>query len=144
MHSVAPSKPLRRLLSLAILLIFCAGSLRPSPWTRTARLQPPATPRLSTPSVQDLKNGHANDAIALLQQDLAKNSANAADHDLLCRVYIQEEQWARGGTGMQSCCRAGAEQQPLSSMARSSLRRRGRTRIAYQRLLAGKKSACGV
>ncbi len=109
MHSVAPSKPLRRLLSLATLLIFCAGiSLAMGP-DRTA-------PTASDPAVersirQDLKDGHANDAIALLQQDLARNSANAADHDLLCRVYIQEEQWAEAE---QECNRA-VELEPNNS-----------------------------
>ena len=101
MHSVAPSKRLRLLLSLATLLIGCAAigvAMEPD---RTA-------PSAGDPAVersirQDLKDGHANDAIALLQQDLARNSANAADHDLLCRVYIQEEQWAEAE---QECNRA--------------------------------------
>jgi tetratricopeptide (TPR) repeat protein len=60
---------------------------------------------------QDLNNGHANDAIALLQQQLSTNSANAADHDLLCRVYIQEERW----TGAEQECSRAVELAPNNS-----------------------------
>jgi len=101
MQSVAPMKHLCRLFSLAILLACCATigvAMEPD---RTA---PPANgPEVEQTIRQYLNNGHANDAIALLLQDLSKNSANAADHDLLCRVYIQVQQWTQAE---QECNRA--------------------------------------
>lgn len=110
MHSVAPSKQLRRLLSLATLLICCAA-------IGVAMGPDRKAPTASDPSVersirQDLKYGHANEAIALLQQDLSKNSASAADHDLLCRVYIQEEQW----TQAERECNRAVELEPNNSL----------------------------
>lgn len=42
---------------------------------------------------KDLQNGHANEAISRLKGHLAKDSSDADAHQLLCRVYIQEEQW---------------------------------------------------
>ena len=41
----------------------------------------------------DLTLGRANDAIARLRSTLAANPEDAEAHDLLCRVYYQEEQW---------------------------------------------------
>jgi tetratricopeptide (TPR) repeat protein len=72
---------------------------------------PTSGPVVERSARQDLNNGHANDAIALLQEDLSRDSANAADHDLLCRVYIQEEQWSRAE---QECNRA-VELEPNNS-----------------------------
>ena len=109
MYSVAPSKHLRRLLSLAILLICGVTTVVAMNPDRTTT--PASNGDVEHSIRQDLKNGHANDAIALLQQDLAKNSANAADHDLLCRVYIQEEQWTQAE---QECNRA-VELEPNNS-----------------------------
>ena len=101
MPLVASSKSLCRLVSLASFLTCCAAIGTAMSPDRTA---PPANgPDVQRSIRQDLKNGHANDAIALLQQDLSKNSANAADHDLLCRVFIQEEQWTQAE---QECNRA--------------------------------------
>jgi cytochrome c-type biogenesis protein CcmH/NrfG len=110
MHSPHPSKHLRWLVSLATLL-FCGAAFG-------VAVTPDRTnPVASTPAVegsirQDLDNGHANDAIALLQRELSKNSANAADHDLLCRVYIQEERW----TEAQQECNRAVELEPNSSV----------------------------
>jgi predicted Zn-dependent protease len=109
MHSVALSKPLRRLLLLATLLtcgVAISAAIKPD------RTTPPANGPDVEPSIrQDLKNGHADDAIALLQQDLSKNSTNAADHGLLCRVYIQEEQWKEA----EQECNHAVELQPNNS-----------------------------
>ena len=109
MQSLAPSKHLRRLLSLAILLI-CGAAIGIA--MEPDRTTPPANgPAVERSIRQYLNNGHANDAIALLQQDLSKTSANAADHDLLCRVYIQEELWTQAE---QECNRA-VELEPNNS-----------------------------
>lgn len=109
MLQVASSKPLRRMLLLANFLTCGAAicvAMNPDRATSVAN-----GPEVERSVRQDLKNGHANDAIALLQQDLSKNSANAADHDLLCRVYIQEEQWTQAE---QECNRA-VELEPNNS-----------------------------
>ncbi|MGB8480569.1 MAG: tetratricopeptide repeat protein [Acidobacteriaceae bacterium] len=101
MQSLALSKNLRRLLSLATLLI-CGTAIGIA--MEPDRTNPPANGSQVERSIrQYLNNGHANDAIVLLQQDLSRNSANAADHGLLCRVYIQEEQWTQAE---QECNRA--------------------------------------
>jgi len=42
-----------------------------------------------------LNEGQANRAIALLNQQLAANSRDAEAHNLLCRVFYQEERWDR-------------------------------------------------
>ena len=109
MHSVSPSKQLRRLLSGAVLLT-CGATLG-------LAMEPNRTYSSANGSSvegsirQDLKYGHANDAIALLQQDLSKNSANAADHHLLCRVYIEEERW----TEAERECNRAVELEPNNS-----------------------------
>jgi tetratricopeptide (TPR) repeat protein len=109
MHSVALSKYLRCVLSLAVVLICGAAIAVAMEPDRTA---PPASGPVVERSVrQDLNNGHANDAIALLQEALSRNSANAADHELLCRVYIEEEQWK---PAEQECNRA-VELEPNNS-----------------------------
>lgn len=41
----------------------------------------------------DLQQGRANQAIARLNSRLASVPADAAAHQLLCRVYLQEERW---------------------------------------------------
>jgi tetratricopeptide (TPR) repeat protein len=93
MQSVASSKHLRRLFSLATLLM-CGSTIGVAMEPDRVVPTPANGPEIDRSIRQYLKNGHANDAITLLQQQLSKNSANAADHDLLCRVYIQEERWA--------------------------------------------------
>ncbi len=109
MRFLARSKHLRCILSLATLLI-CGAAIG-------IAMEPDRTsPHFNRPEgersiLQYLNSGHANDAIALLQRDLSKNSVNAADHDLLCRVYIQEELWAQAE---QECNRA-AELEPDNS-----------------------------
>src|SRR5215813_3137172 len=40
-----------------------------------------------------LTEGQANRAIAVLSQELAANSRDAEAHNLLCRVFYQEERW---------------------------------------------------
>jgi cytochrome c-type biogenesis protein CcmH/NrfG len=42
---------------------------------------------------KDLAAGRADDAIARLQATLAEKPDNAEAHNLLCRVYFQEERW---------------------------------------------------
>ena len=41
----------------------------------------------------DLSEGRADDAIGHLQPVLAANPDHAEAHNLLCRVYYQEERW---------------------------------------------------
>jgi hypothetical protein len=109
MQSVPKSRHLRRLLLLAGVLL-CSAAIGVA--MESDRTAPPASGPVVERSVkQDLNNGHANDAIALLQEDLSRDSANAADHDLLCRVYIQEEQWT---LAEQECNRA-VELEPNNS-----------------------------
>src|SRR6185437_731725 len=109
MHSVSPSRHLRRLFSLAAVLL-CSAAIGVA--MKPDRTAPPASGPVVERSVkQDLNNGHANDAIALLQEDLSRDSANAADHDLLCRVYIQEEQW----TPAEQVCNRAVELEPNNS-----------------------------
>ena len=109
MHSVAISKYLCRLLSLAGVLISTVAICAAMEPDRTA---PPANgPAVERSVRQDLNNGHANDAIALLQENLSRNSANAADHELLCRVYIEEEQW----TPAEQECNRAVELEPNNS-----------------------------
>lgn len=45
------------------------------------------------PVSADLAVGKADDAISLLSSSLAANRADAEAHNLLCRVYYQEERW---------------------------------------------------
>lgn len=57
-----------------------------------------ASPASSSPTVyvaiqRDLKYGHANDAISLSMKQISIHSNDANAHQLLCRVYIQEERW---------------------------------------------------
>src|SRR5689334_2407049 len=40
-----------------------------------------------------LNEGQANRAIAVLNQQLAANPRDAEAHNLLCRVFYQEERW---------------------------------------------------
>lgn len=111
MHSFTPSKPLRRVLPLAILLMCGATTVVAMEPDRSVAASA-NSPGIERTIRQDLNNGHANDAIALLQQQLALNSANAADHDLLCRVYIQEERWTEAE---QECNRAVGLEPNISS-----------------------------
>lgn len=110
MRSVFPSGYLRPLLSLAILLL-CGGAIGFA--NGPDRTTPAAGHAVVERSVgQDLKDGHADDAIAVLQEDLSRDSANAADHNFLCRVYIQVEQWSQAE---QECNRA-VELEPNNSV----------------------------
>jgi tetratricopeptide (TPR) repeat protein len=91
MECIVSSK-LRRFLAIAL---FLACGTMSSIASEPDRLVSPIT---SSPAVyqsihQDLNNGRADDAISLLQKQLSENSANAAAHHLLCRVYLQEERW---------------------------------------------------
>lgn len=101
MQSLALSKHLRRLLLLATLLI-CGAAIGIA--MELNHTDPPVSGSKVEHSIrQYLNNGHADNAIALLLQDLSRDSANAADHNLLCRAYIQEEQWTQAE---QECNRA--------------------------------------
>ncbi|MES2222109.1 MAG: tetratricopeptide repeat protein [Acidobacteriota bacterium] len=109
MTSVTLSKHRRRLLWLASLLICAVGTgeaMKPDASSGTRQIA-----GVEGSIRQDIDSGHANDAIAMLQQDLAKNSANAADHSLLCRVYIEEERW----TEAQQECNRAVELEPGNS-----------------------------
>lgn len=92
MEFLASSQSLRRALAAAAWLV---GGATFSLTMQPALLASPTTPSPKVyPSIRrDLKTGRANDAISLLQMRLAKNSTDAAAHDLLCRVYLQEERW---------------------------------------------------
>ena len=46
-----------------------------------------------TPVRADLTMGRADDAISHLRSSLTANPEDAEAHNLLCRVYFQEEQW---------------------------------------------------
>src|ERR1700723_3934424 len=49
--------------------------------------------RLLEPVNADLSGGRADDAISRLSSSLTTNPADAEAHNLLCRVYYQEERW---------------------------------------------------
>ncbi len=109
MTCVAPSKHRHPLLSLATLLICAVGSaiaMNPNPLNQTTE-----SAGFASSIRRDLNTGHANEAIAMLQQKLEKNSANAADHSLLCRVYIEEERW----TEAEPECNRAVELEPGNS-----------------------------
>jgi hypothetical protein len=65
------------------------------PWPAGAAPIPPASiPNDALQPVHaDLDLGKADDAIARLSSSLAANPADAEAHNLLCRVYYQEERW---------------------------------------------------
>jgi Flp pilus assembly protein TadD len=48
---------------------------------------------LLLPATADLAAGRADDAISRLSSSLAVNPGDAEAHNLLCRVYYQEERW---------------------------------------------------
>ncbi len=48
---------------------------------------------LLQPASADLAAGRADDAISRLNSSLATNPGDAEGHNLLCRVYYQEERW---------------------------------------------------
>jgi len=55
---------------------------------------PPALPKdMLEPVRADLTMGRANDAVSRLRSLLTANPENAIAHNLLCRVFYQEEQW---------------------------------------------------
>jgi tetratricopeptide (TPR) repeat protein len=57
-------------------------------------VQAASTPNnLLLPAVADLTAGRADDAISRLNSSLAQNPGDAEAHNLLCRVYYQEERW---------------------------------------------------
>jgi tetratricopeptide (TPR) repeat protein len=51
------------------------------------------TQKALEPARLDLVAGRADDAISLLNSSLSADPANAEAHNLLCRVYYQEERW---------------------------------------------------
>jgi tetratricopeptide (TPR) repeat protein len=92
MECIVASKLLRRLSSIATVLI--CGTMLSLAMVPERLVSPSASgPEVYQSIRRDLNAGRADEAISLLQEQLSKNSANAAAHDLLCRVYIQEEQW---------------------------------------------------
>ncbi len=58
-----------------------------------------------------LNSGHANDAIAALQKVLSANPQDALAHNMLCRVYDQEQLWA----GATRECQVAVQLQPSNS-----------------------------
>jgi tetratricopeptide (TPR) repeat protein len=91
MECLVSSKLLR---VLAIVIFLACGTMS----GMALKPDSPASPIASSPAIyqsirQDLNAGRADDAISLLQKQLSENSANAAAHHLLCRVYLQEERW---------------------------------------------------
>ncbi len=59
-----------------------------------AAAQAASIPKAVTEPVSaDLTTGRADDAIARITSSLAANPENAKAHNLLCRVYYQEERW---------------------------------------------------
>ena len=57
-------------------------------------VQAASTPNsLLLPATADLTAGRADDAISRLSSSLAGNPGDAEAHNLLCRVYYQEERW---------------------------------------------------
>ncbi len=58
-----------------------------------------------------LNSGHANDAILSLQKILAANPQDALAHNLLCRVYDQEQRW----TEAVKECQTAVQMQPGNS-----------------------------
>ncbi len=70
-------------LLLGVLCVFQAGAA-PSASVPNNGLQPVST---------DLSAGRADDAISRLNSSLAANPGDAEAHNLLCRVYYQEERW---------------------------------------------------
>jgi tetratricopeptide (TPR) repeat protein len=57
-------------------------------------VQAASTPNhLLAPATADLAAGRADEAISLLSSSLAGNPGDAEAHNLLCRVYYQEERW---------------------------------------------------
>ena len=92
MEFLTSSQSLRRVLATA------AWSVCGAIFSLTMQPELLASPTTASPKVypsirRDLKTGRANDAISLLQLRLANHSTDAAAHDLLCRVYLQEERW---------------------------------------------------
>lgn len=89
MECIVVSKFLHRLFLIATVLV-CGTMVG-----LASLVRPPASSSGAYQSIrQDLNTGRADEAISLLQKQLSKNSANPAPHNLLCRVYIQEEQWS--------------------------------------------------
>ncbi len=102
MECIAPLQLLRRFLTIAALLVcgrMVSLAMEPGRLVSAAA----SSPGVYRSIRQDLNNGRANDAISLLRQELSKNFTNATAHNLLCRVYIQEEQWS---DAEQECSRA--------------------------------------
>lgn len=60
---------------------------------RLLALPTPSSPAVYRTIQRDLTDGHADDAISLLNGQLSMNSSDANAHQLLCRVYMQEERW---------------------------------------------------
>jgi tetratricopeptide (TPR) repeat protein len=69
---------------LAVLCLFTAA---------TAAHAASITNSLLEPVSADLTVGRADDAISRLSSSLTANPADAEAHNLLCRVYYQEERW---------------------------------------------------
>jgi tetratricopeptide (TPR) repeat protein len=78
-----------RATGLYVLCALCGWTFSPGTLASSVPPSPASHPAIQ----QYLKDGHANEAIAGLKSQLAKNSSDAEAHQLLCRVYIQEEQW---------------------------------------------------
>jgi tetratricopeptide (TPR) repeat protein len=74
------------MLSLLLIALLCAS--------QTPAAYSAATPNgVLEPVNADLMIGNADDAISRLNSSLAANPGDAEAHNLLCRVYYQEQRW---------------------------------------------------
>ena len=73
-------------LSLLLLALFGVAQARTADIASAQR-------NVLKPATTDLAAGRADDAISLLNSSLASNPGDAEAHNLLCRVYYQEDQW---------------------------------------------------
>ena len=81
-----------RIRSSSTLSLLLLALLSPLPPTTAAHASSFANSLLE-PVNADLTVGRADDAISRLSSSLAANPADAEAHNLLCRVYYQEERW---------------------------------------------------
>ncbi|MGC1784031.1 MAG: tetratricopeptide repeat protein [Acidobacteriaceae bacterium] len=80
---------IRPLFALCVYGAICSAILPP----RLLASPAPSSPAAYLAIHRDLTDGHADEAISLLATQLSLNASDANAHQLLCRVYIQEERW---------------------------------------------------
>ncbi|MHB1673276.1 MAG: tetratricopeptide repeat protein [Acidobacteriaceae bacterium] len=102
MKCIVASKLLRRSLMIAAFLV-CSTIYSHAIEPERVVLPAAAGHGVDRSVRRDLNAGRADDAISLLQQQLSKDPDKAAAHNLLCRVYLQEERWSEAES---ECARA--------------------------------------